>query len=208
MSAASANHEPGGVANPFATRYTRLGAVAPLTESGERFDAAAMLVQLKDAGGCGAFVGPHGSGKSTRLEACAEAAEAAGRPVRRIRLRRWRESVAAAHILATLPAGGLVCVDSLEVAGRFGAACLRSLARCRRVQLLATSHAPLALPVLIQCHTSLALLERIVAQLPASEGSIPQAALAEAFTAADGNIREALFLLYDRVEAHRSLRQS
>ncbi|MBL6832488.1 MAG: hypothetical protein ISQ70_13895 [Pirellulales bacterium] len=194
--------------NPFATRYTRLGAIDPLTEEGRPFDAVAALAQLAEAGGCGAFVGPHGSGKSTRLAACAKAAADQGQQVQTIRLRRWRETLRVARAIALLPAGSLVCVDSLEVAGRFGAGCLRRLARLRRVQLLATSHVPAGLPVLVCCRTSPALLERIVEQLPAHGGSIAQGEIEEAFTAAGGNLREALFALYDRAEARRSGRRS
>ena len=195
-------------ANPFATRYTRLGAIRPLTEEGHPFDASATLAQLAEAGGCGAFVGPHGSGKSTRLAACAKAAADQGQRVQRVRLRRWRESLGVARAIALLPAGSLVCVDSLEVAGRVAARCLRILARLRRVQLLATSHEPAGLPMLVCCRTSPALLNRIVEQLPAHGGSITQGDIEEAFTAANGNIREALFALYDRVEARRSPQRS
>lgn len=200
----SRQSEPGIGVNPFATRYTRPGAIAPLTNDGQPFDADALLAELAQTGGCGAFVGPHGSGKSTRLEACREAAAAQGQPVRRIRLRRWTESLAVARAIVALPSGGLVCVDSIEVAGRVGAACLRCLARLHQVQLLATTHAPRGLPVLSICRTSPLLLKRIIEQLPHRHERISDAVLEEVFLASKGNLREALFRLYDRAEDQRS----
>ena len=199
---------PVGRVNPFSTRYIRVGAIPALSEQGGPFDAPAVLAELAQIGGCGAFVGPHGSGKSTRLEACAQAAAAQGQQVCRIRLRRWWESLAAARRIAMQPAGALVCIDSLEVAGRLGISCLRGMARLRRVRLLATTHKPAGLPVLVECKTSLALLERVVEQLPAKGGSISREDLRDAFVAADGNLREALFALYDLVEARRTAPRS
>ena len=72
MRAGSEGRQPTvGESNPFATRFTRAGALPPLNDDGSPFDAAAVLATLEEAAGCGAFVGPHGSGKSTRLQACA-----------------------------------------------------------------------------------------------------------------------------------------
>lgn len=197
-----------GAGNPFATRSTRAGALPPLNEDGSPFDAAAVLVALEEAGGCGAFVGPHGSGKSTRLEACAAAARRRGLRVRTIRLRSVVDVVAALRRLLTLPCGSLLCIDSLEQAGRLGTACLARLARLRGILVLATCHGPLGLPALVTCRTSLQLLERIVDHLPPHDGCLTNRDLAEAFAASDGNLREALFDLYDRVEAVRRRQRS
>ncbi len=204
---------PGGEVNPFATKYTRLGAVEPLEEDGRTFDPAAVLARLESAGGCGVFVGPHGSGKSTRLEACARAAEdtpraGLSRAVRRVRLRRRWDLWGTLRAVLGMPAGGLICVDSLEQAGRVGTFCLTRLARLRGVELLATCHTPCGLPVMAMCHTSLELLKRVVEQLPPHAGLVSQQDLADAFSAANGNIRDALFELYDRAETARSRQRS
>lgn len=187
--------------NPFATRYTRPGQLAPLDEQGRPFDPEAALGELAAAGGCGVFVGPHGSGKSTRLQACADAAAARGERVCRLRLRRRVDTLRAAWRVSTFPTAGLVCIDSVEKAGRGGLALLRALARARGVRLLATSHTSLGLPVIALCSTSLPLLERLVEQLAGHGNGVTPADIAEAFQASNGNLREALFLLYDRVEA-------
>lgn len=209
MKAGSEGRQPTvGESNPFATRFTRAGVVPPLNDDGSPFDAAAVLAALEEAGGCGAFVGPHGSGKSTRLQACAAAARNRGLRVRTLRLRRWFDVVAALRWLLTLPSGSLLCIDSLEQAGRPGASCLGRLAHLRRILLLATCHEPLGLPALVDCRTSLELLKRIVDHLPPHDGCVTQRDLADAFAASDGNLREALFDLYDRVEAARRRQRS
>lgn len=202
------NETRGRFVNPFATRYTRPGYVLPLNEDGSRFDAEAVLSKLAASGGCGGFVGPHGSGKSTRLEAVAAIATQRGMPVRRIRLRRRRDVFRALWAVAATPRGGLVCLDSLEQAGRLGTLWLRSLASLAGVQMLATSHTAVGLPTLVNCRTSQALLQRIVEQLPAHGGSLLEADLHEAFEASDGNLREALFVLYDRVETRKKRQRS
>ena len=194
--------------NPFATRFTRAGALPPLNEDGSSFDAAAVLAALEKGGGCGAFVGPHGSGKSTRLEASATAAGKRGLVVKKMRLRRVLDLLAALRQLLTLPSGSLLCIDSLELAGRLGASWLVRLARLRGILLLATCHEPLGLPVLVDCRTSLELLERILDHLPPHDDCLNQHDLADAFAASDGNLREALFALYDRVEAARRRQRS
>jgi energy-coupling factor transporter ATP-binding protein EcfA2 len=194
--------------NPFATRYTRPGQLAPLDEQGRAFDPAAALAALEAAGGCGAFIGPHGSGKSTRLHACAAAAAARGERVCRLRLRRRVDTVYAAWRISTCSPSGLVCVDSLEQAGRGGLAVLRRLARVRGVRLLGTCHRSMGLPVIAVCSTSLPLLERLVEQLAGHESGVTAADVAEAFRASNGNLREALFLLYDRVEAAQQRQRS
>ena len=74
-------HMPERWVNPFATRYTGLGAVTPLHSDGTPFEPETVLEKLRMTGGSGLFVGPHGSGKSTRLEACAETAARGGQIV-------------------------------------------------------------------------------------------------------------------------------
>lgn len=209
MRAGSGGQQPaGGGANPFATRFTRAGALPPLNEDGTPFDAATVLGRLKETGGCGVLVGPHGSGKSTRLAACEAAARNSGLRVRTLRLRRWSDVVSVLRRLLTLPSGSLLCIDSLEQAGRLGVSCLARLARLRGILLLATCHEPLGLPALVDCRTSPELLERIVDHLPPHDGCVTQRDLANAFAASDGNLREALFDLYDRVEAGRRRQRS
>ncbi len=198
------------MANPFATRYTRLGQsgapdnpgkITPLDEQGRPFDAVVALAALVEAGGCAAFVGPHGSGKSTRLQACAQVALTRGEHVCQIRLRHGSDAFRAAWALRALPAGALVCIDSFEQVGSLGRALLCRLARSRRLRLLVTCHTPLGLPVLATCSTSLPLLETLVAQLSGGECRLSSADIAEAYEGSRGNLREAFFILYDRVEA-------
>lgn len=189
--------------NPFATRYTRPAAIPPVDESGTVFDPGVWLDALDLAGGCGAFVGPHGSGKSTRLEACGVEAASRGQNVERLCLRRRREVARAAWRLLAATPGSLVCVDGLERAGPVFLRLLRPLARWRRVRLLATLHDAHGLPVIARCETSRRLLETLVGYLPDHGGRVSAADVSDAYTAAEGNLREAFFLLYDRFEARR-----
>ena len=205
----SSTHMPARWVNPFATRYTGLGAVAALQSDGTPFEPEAVLEELRMAGGSGLFVGPHGSGKSTRLEACAKAASRGGQIVERVRLRRWRDLWGLLRLSRRLPGGSLLCVDSLEQAGGMGATWLARLARRRGVQLLATSHQPIGgLPVLEACTTSWQLMEKVLEQLPLHGNLIAPAEREAAFWAANGNIRDALFDLYDRFEAAQHAQRS
>lgn len=190
--------------NPFATRYTRPAAIPPVDESGAVLDPGAWLDALDRAGGCGAFVGPHGSGKTTRLEACAVEAASSGQKVERLCLRRRGDAARAVwRLLAAVP-GSLVCVDGLERAGPVFLRLLRPLVRWRRVRLLATLHDDHCLPVIARCETSRRLLETLVGFLPDHGGRVSAADVSNAYTAAEGNLREAFFQLYDRFEAGRS----
>jgi hypothetical protein len=70
------------MSNPFATRFTRPGAIDYLFASGQSVDS--LVGRLRDHGWWGAILGPHGSGKSTLLAALAPELDAAGRRVVRL----------------------------------------------------------------------------------------------------------------------------
>ena len=64
------------IGNPFSTRHTRPGALAPLDAVGRPVDVAGLCKRLASQGGSGAIVGAHGSGKTTLLDALARGIEA------------------------------------------------------------------------------------------------------------------------------------
>jgi hypothetical protein len=184
--------------NPFATRYTRPGAIPPLDRRGCPIDIAALIARL-DGLEAAALEAPHGHGKSTLLLALAAALGAMGRPVTMVRVRGWRDAWAACHAVVAAPRRTAVFIDGWEQLGLL-AAPLRAAARVLRRTLLVTSHRSTGLPLLRACETTPDLLRAIVARLPDRGGPVDEADIAAAFRRHGGNLRESLYDLYDRVE--------
>lgn len=184
--------------NPFATRFTRPGAIPPLDRQGRPLDLAALTTRLR-ALGAAAIVGPHGHGKTTLLVALADGLAGDGLPVVVLRARTWRDCFLAIRAIAAAPAGGLVCIDGWETLGPYRGP-LRQAARWLGRGLLVTSHGTAGLPVLCECGTSATLLHAIVARLPDQGGRIDAEVVATAFERHGGDLRESLSELYDRYE--------
>lgn len=194
-------------ANPFATRFTRPGRLAAVDVDGRPIDLDAVLERLDRIGGRGAILGPHGSGKSTLLAHLREATTARGRTVRDVRLRSWRDAPAAVAAVTRVPRGGLVCLDGWECLGPVAHWVIRTWAWLRGSRLVVTCHRVTWLPVLVRCRPSPAVLEALVRQLPGSAewlgDSLTTADIRAAFDRHGGDLREALFDLYDRMEERR-----
>lgn len=184
--------------NPFATRYTRPGAIPPLDRLGRPLDIAALIARLDDLGAA-ALEAPHGHGKTTLLLALAAALGGVRRPVTMVRVRGWKDAGAACRAVVAAPRRTAVFIDGWEQLG-FLAAPLRAAARLLRRTLLVTSHRPSGLPVLWACETTPDLLHAIVARLPDRGGPVDEADVAVAFARHGGNLRESLYDLYDRAE--------
>ena len=193
------------VSNPFSTRFTRPGRIEPLDDAGRPVDVDGLLERLRDLGGTAAIVGPHGSGKSTLLAHLAEAIERRGGQSPRIRLRSWRDGLAAWRAIFQSVAGATVCIDSWECIGPATRILLRLAARLSGCGLLVTSHRGVGMPELARCGTSASLLRAIVRSLPHCpdwHGTlICEADIEAAFANHGGNLRESLYTLYDRFEA-------
>lgn len=192
------------VANPFCTRHVRPGRLPSFDAAGRPVDLARVLTRLADSDGSAAIVGPHGSGKTTLLGHLADALEAEGRRVARVRISRSRDAVALLAAVVRARRGDIVCVDSWERLGRPWALVVRWCAAAARARLLVTAHRTGPLPTLWQCTTTPAVLAAIVSRLPCGDPAarlIDEADMQHAFGRASGNIREALFLLYDTFEA-------
>lgn len=192
------------VGNPFCTRHVRPGRLPSLDEAGRPVDLARVLTRLADIDGSGAIVGPHGSGKTTLLGHLADALEAEGRRVVRKRISRASDAVALLATVARTRHGDIVCVDSWERLGWPWALVVRWCAAAARARLLVTAHRIGPLPTLWQCTTTPAVLGAIVARLPCGDPAarlIDEIDMQHAFRRASGNVREALFLLYDTFEA-------
>lgn len=189
------------ITNPFATRFTRPGAIAYRFADGAT--AEALVDRLREHQWRGQIVGPHGSGKSTLLQSLLPAIERAGKSPRLIALH------AGQHRLPHSPGdllddpASLLIVDGYEQLSRF--AKWRLLRACRRrgAGLLVTSHAPVGLPTLYAVEPSLATTQAIVRDLTDESACVEEAEVARCFEAHGGNIRETLFALYDLVERRR-----
>jgi hypothetical protein len=195
-------HRP--ASNPFATRHTQPGCVPPLDAAGRPVDLASLLSRLRELGGCGTIVGPHGSGKTNLLTHLAAALADHAGSLGPLRARSARDTVGILKAVLAAAPGTVVCIDSWEQLGPVGRLAVRVIATRRRCGLLVTSHVPTALPTLVECRTSPEILAAIVATLPGAGGSIAKADLEDACTRHDGNLRDALADLYDRFESRRS----
>lgn len=189
----------GGLRNPFATRHTRPGRLVPRDAAGVPLDLEALAARALTLG-VAAIEGPHGAGKTNLLAALARRLGADGRPVEAIRVRSARDALQVLGCIRRSRRGGTVCVDGWEALGRPGAALVRWSAARRHVGLIVTCHRALGLPTLVRCTTTPALLARLVADLPEHEGLIRDSDITAAFAARRGDVREALYDLYDRFE--------
>lgn len=185
--------------NPFSTRHTRPGMITPRTVEGEEIDLQAMIVRLLAEWGM-TIVGPHGSGKTNLLAAIADAIECEGRRVTSIRARGIADALDTLRTIALLPKESVVCIDGWESLGWAVRLLATVFARWRRSRLVVTGHVEGGLPVLTRCATSPELLAAIVDALPDHGGRIDGTDIDEAFRNHEGNLREALYDLYDRFE--------
>ena len=196
---------PTMVSNPFSTRYTRPGSIAPLDAAGRPVDVGALLDRLQRLGGTAAIVGPHGSGKSTLLTHLAAALEQHGRRAPRVRLHSYADAPMVWMAIRQAGPDDTICIDSWECTGWLVGGLLRMVARATGRRLLVTSHRAVGFPVLARCTTTPVLLHSIVESLPNHGvwfGSLIRVAdIREAFANHGGNLRESLYELYDRFEA-------
>jgi len=207
-----------GQRNPFATRYTRPGALRYLFDS---LTAADLIDRLRAAAWRGEIVGPHGSGKSTLLATLVPLLRAGGCQVVETALRDGQRRLprvfwqtARAWVPQALPvppgmvpaqstggAGGtplVLVVDGYEQLGWLARWQLHRWTRRRDIGLLLTSHRPTGLPRLWATEATLDRAARVVAALVAGTAfTVDRTDLARRLTRHHGNLREVLMELYD-----------
>ena len=188
--------------NPFASCYVRPGSLPYVFPSGITADV--LVDRLRQHGWRGQITGPHGSGKSTLLQTLLPALEAAGRLVEYYPLHPGAATLGSLRRSSARWNGDTqVVIDGYEQLGWLRQQQVRWTCLARGAGLLVTAHRPLRLPVLWQTEVSLALTSQIVQRLLAgrSRSGVTEEAVAQAFAAQRGNLREVLFALYDRWEA-------
>jgi hypothetical protein len=201
-------------ANPFSTRQTCPGALPFLFRSGE--DAETLIDRLRLGGWWGEIVGPHGAGKSALLAALIPAIERAGRhPLlfelhdgqRRLPFDPERKVGDCPNFPlsenGTVPFGPstLLVIDGYEQLSRWSRFRVKRLCRRRGLGLLITAHDSVGLPELYRTAADAELFQRIVVRLLAGEKCPWDVSeLAARLKWHGGNLREALFELYDLYE--------
>lgn len=198
---ADATNPPSRYDNPFATCWTRPGALAFRFDDGH--SAEQLVAKLAAQRWWGAIVGPHGSGKSTLLKTLKPALLAAGIRIHAITLRNAQRQ---------LPPGFLsfdrdrvlVIIDGYEQLRWLERARLKH--RCRRANhgLLVTTHSPTSIPTLLRLAPEERLVQQLVGDLTAHVSTpITPADVAASHACHGSNVREILFDLYDRHERRR-----
>jgi hypothetical protein len=195
------SHLPSRHSNPFATCWTRPGALPFQFPAGK--SAEQLVERLAAAGWRGEIVGPHGSGKSTLLESLKPHLIAAGFHVTAVALhdgeRRLPLNFPSRSLAFLRP---LVIVDGYEQLSWLGRWMLRIRCRLAAAGLVVTSHAPTGLPTLFQTQPNLQLAEQLVSTLTAQRISpISAADIAASHACHGSNLRELFFTLYDRHES-------
>lgn len=196
--AMSVQPPPSRLANPFATCWTRPGALPfrfPAGQSAER-----LIAKLSANDWRGAIVGPHGCGKSTLVEALTPALLAAGRHVRHLALRD-RQRRLPPEFLADHGDAWILVVDGYEQLGWLARRRLTRYCRRHRAGLLVTAHREAGLPLLVRLAPDRPLVESLVADLAARVSTpITAADIAACHACHGSNVREIFFSLYDRHE--------
>jgi hypothetical protein len=191
--------------NPFATRFTRPGAIEFLFPSGQ--SAESLVAALRDHGWRGEIIGPHGSGKSTLLATLEPVLQAAGRKITRLVISKepsdrpdvvLPEAAYERVASTTLDSSSQLILDGFEQLSWWSRRQIESLCRQQRAGLLITAHHSVGLPTVFHTEPSGELAQQIVSRLlPAGNPTITPADVQTAYTASGGNLRETLFALFD-----------
>lgn len=186
--------------NPFAA--SRIEALEYRFSDGLGWPA--LMRRLEALGFRAALVGPEGRGKTTLLEQVASRLEARGAVLRRLTLGRGQRRLSSAErrrLLGDLGPREVLLIDGAQELDR------RVWSRIRRRSrsaggLVITSHQEGLLPTLRLCETSPELLQDLVAELLDELGpgatDLRSLRLSSLYGRHGGNLRSALWELYDR----------
>src|SRR4051794_33628459 len=158
---------PSRLDNPFATCWTRPGAI-PFHFAGS-LNLQLLIAKLAAQNRWGSIIGPHGSGKSTLLETMKPALLIAGFDIHAVSLRDRQHTLPhsfAAEIRAC-NAKSIIVVDGYEqLSWLSGRRVVRGIRRAG-AGLLVTSHQPTNIPALVSLSPNRNLIEELVSDLRA-----------------------------------------
>ena len=186
--------------NPFASRFTRPGAIPYLYPPGQ--SAETLLETLQKNNWQGEIIGPHGSGKSSLLAELLPRMGEAGRKVVPISLHQGDRTLSVSKSdVKAWNSQTQVVVDGYEQLSWWSERRLQGWVKAQQAGLLITAHQPMGLPPLFTTQPTLELARQIVAQLlkESTNGTgVPSHEdVAAAFARHPTNLREMLFSLYD-----------
>ena len=183
--------------NPFATNFVSPGKLNFVFTEGEGLET--LLTRLAACDWRAQIRGPHGSGKSTLLHSLTQKLQSQFE-VAYLQPRNFSGiNALPRHLLTSRPA--LFAIDGLELLPKRDQQRLLVWARTYQVGLLITSHQPVSLPILYQTQPSSAVFQQIVQRLlGGAPAMFTQQEITQAFAKHQGDVRAALFELYDKFE--------
>ena len=189
--------------NPFCAARLRPRAGAFLFATGHSIDQ--LVEQLRRAAWWGQILGPHGSGKSTLLDSLLSAIERSGRTTQVAVLHdAQRRLPPEFHAAVDSQRPNLLAIDGYEQLSPWNRFLLKRMCRRRGLGLVVTSHRPMGLPDLFHTSVDVPLAWRVVEQL--QRDCPPLVTFDDVVLRLPrhrGNLREALFELYDLYEQRR-----
>ena len=188
--------------NPFSTRFIRPGAIDYVFPAGVTADTLAADLQRHNWRG--AIIGPHGSGKSSLLEALRPALERLDRQIEFQQLHGGQRALDWSSLNSPQwTKRTLVIIDGYEQLSLWKRLLLRARCRQRGAGLLVTAHQPVRLPTIFTTQPSLELALAIVQRLlPDSDDRITPVDVTEAYASKKADLREMLLSLYDVFRQH------
>ena len=188
--------------NPFATRFTRPGAIPFLFPPGQ--SAQSVAADLEAAQWWGEIVGPHGSGKSTLVAALIPELERRGRRIVQLVFRN-DDPGSWPLVTDTWRRDTQVVVDGYEQLSWWRQRKLKNACRRAGAGLLITTHQSCGLSTILRTEPSLELAEQIVRKLlPAEDPAITADDVRDLCRQHRTNLREVLFGLYDLYQQRES----
>lgn len=186
--------------NPFSTCFTRPGTLPPLDATGAPVALGMLVDRLLTGPAAVSITAPHGHGKTSLLVALFAELRRRGWPTVLVRVRSLRDAWTAAATAARAGPETVLGIDGCDRLPRVGVRMVAAVVRRRRLRLVITTHREGGLPALYRCETTPALFAALVARLPDHGGRITADDIDDAFRRHAGDVREALYDLYDRFE--------
>jgi len=181
--------------NPFSTNFVRPGKLEFVFTGDDSLETVSARLAACDWRA--QILGPHGSGKSTLLRNLTQQLQLQFE-VTCLQPREFRSiNALPRHLLTSRSA--LFAIDGLELLAKRDQRQLLNWARTHQVGLLITTHQPVALPILYRTRPTSTVFQQIVQRLLGDARSVfTQQEMTQTFEKHKGNIREALFAMYDK----------